>query len=268
MNEKSTGESKHQQADLDTRLKAYFGPELREQPLSSLSWTRLRSRLGRRRVLYRPFVQRWRLRRIVRRFTLPNDVLDAYTGVLDAARLYYPLAFVRCAFSFRHDEPRVRVVPFGASPIRLRLPSPRRRTLQRSELLVLLATGLARYSCLRERPRYVVVAIMFIFAGLVACGAAVAGWLAHRYGFALLLLVWPVIIGYVHVMKRMYARRADDVMVLWLGRSQVCQGLHSLAHQNRAANRRRWGQLTLAERIERICGTSVEARDERLTLVR
>jgi len=35
-----------EQPDLEERLTAYYGPQLREQPLSSASWQRLRSQLG------------------------------------------------------------------------------------------------------------------------------------------------------------------------------------------------------------------------------
>lgn len=55
-------------------------------------------------------------------------------------------------------------------------------------------------------------------------------------------------------------------MVQWLGRSTVCQGLHALA--DRKHYRVGWGEPSLAERINRICGTGVTVEDERLTLVR
>jgi hypothetical protein len=64
------------------------------------------------------------------------------------------------------------------------------------------------------------------------------------------------------------AFRADELMVRWLGRSRVCQGLHILAGRRRTHRYRVWGEPSLDERIERVCGTRVEIEDERLTLVR
>ncbi len=61
--------------------------------------------------------------------------------------------------------------------------------------------------------------------------------------------------------------QADTLVVRWLGRSQVCRGLHSLAVRSRRTKQRRWGEPSLSERIERVCGTAVEARDDQLTLV-
>ena len=42
---------------------------------------------------------------------------------------------------------------------------------------------------------------------------------------------------------------------------------HSLAERSRTPRRRRWGEPTLIERIERVCGTGVETKENRLTLV-
>ena len=42
---------------------------------------------------------------------------------------------------------------------------------------------------------------------------------------------------------------------------------HSLAERIRAPRRRQWGEPSLAERIERVCGTGVETKENRLTLV-
>ena len=48
----------------------------------------------------------------------------------------------------------------------------------------------------------------------------------------------------------------------------ACQGLHALADRSRTASRKRWADLSLVERIGRVCGTQVRVEDQRLTLVR
>lgn len=65
----------------------------------------------------------------------------------------------------------------------------------------------------------------------------------------------------------------------WLMRILYCHGLdmmekqeidrrpHFLAERSRTSRRRRWGEPSLVERIERVCGTGVETRENRLTLV-
>ena len=64
------------------------------------------------------------------------------------------------------------------------------------------------------------------------------------------------------------AVRADNLMVQWLGRGRACRGLHALAGRYRAPSRRRLGDLSLTERIGRVCGTQVSLEHERLTLVK
>src|SRR6266700_70256 len=68
--------------------------------------------------------------------------------------------------------------------------------------------------------------------------------------------------------RRQMAVSADSLMVQWLGRGRACQGLRALADRSRAPHRRRWGELSLTERIARICGTQVQFVHESLTLVR
>src|SRR6266849_1084662 len=68
-------------------------------------------------------------------------------------------------------------------------------------------------------------------------------------------------------LARSLAFHADTLMVHWLGRSHACSGLHALAERRPASRRGHWGEPSLAERVERVCGTPVEARENRLTLV-
>jgi hypothetical protein len=72
----------------------------------------------------------------------------------------------------------------------------------------------------------------------------------------------------LHAQVRSIAFRADTLMVLWLGREQVCRGLHAWADRSRVPGRRRWCEPSLVERIERVCGTRVGARENQLTLVK
>jgi hypothetical protein len=64
------------------------------------------------------------------------------------------------------------------------------------------------------------------------------------------------------------AMQADSLMVQWLGRGRACEGLHALADRTSTPSHSRWGELSLTERIARVCGTQVRIEDERLTLVR
>ena len=51
MKEKNFDKSKQQEpVDLEKRLRAYYGPQLREQPLAQASWQKLRLRLGSQEV--------------------------------------------------------------------------------------------------------------------------------------------------------------------------------------------------------------------------
>jgi len=64
------------------------------------------------------------------------------------------------------------------------------------------------------------------------------------------------------------AIQADNLMVQWLGRGRACEGLHALANRTGTPSRGRWGELSLEERIARVCGTRVSIEHERLTLAR
>jgi hypothetical protein len=60
-------------------------------------------------------------------------------------------------------------------------------------------------------------------------------------------------------------------MVQWLGRGRACQGLHALASRSqhsRVRSQKRWGEVSLVERINRVCGIQIPVEHERLTLVR
>ncbi len=141
-------------------------------------------------------------------------------------------------------------------------------SIERDELDVLLATGLARSICARKLAsrlaRFLLVGI-----GLLAGVVLIVCWMHHLplVGAPVALALWAVVAWRWQAQVRSIAFRADILMVRWLGRGPACSGLHALAERSRAPRRKRWGEPSLAERIERVCGTGVEAREKRLTLV-
>mgnify|MGYP001464083798 CR=1 FL=1 len=257
--------------DLEKRLGAYYGPQLREQPLSQTSWLRLRNQLGSQRS-----GRRWRLRRPrlhqLRRFRsvfVPVSVQEAFGRIAFEARVQYPSSLLHCTVSPRVRMPSVRVFLSNRRAIRLTLPPNFEQLLERSELDVVLATGLARYRCLK-RSGFVLACLLLIGFVLVCVMGLLWWWLQSRSPFVFLIaiILCMCVLGVVHVVGRRVAFEADKLMVLWLGRSCACQGLHALADRSRRPSRRGWREPSLAERIERVCGTRVEVGDERLTLVR
>jgi hypothetical protein len=72
----------------------------------------------------------------------------------------------------------------------------------------------------------------------------------------------------LHVYGRLLAFHADTLVVQWLGRDVVCRGLHTLADHSLWPRRGKWGEPSLAERIERVCGTKVAMEEDHLMLVR
>jgi flagellar biosynthesis component FlhA len=116
--------------------------------------------------------------------------------------------------------------------------------------------------------------LLLLAIGLFVCLAIVAFFIGALPAIATLLMIFMgillslVALRLLHKQRRMLAFRADELMVTWLGRSHVCQGLHALADSQFASSHSRWGDPSLAERIERVCGTQVRAGDPRLIMVR
>jgi len=107
---------------------------------------------------------------------------------------------------------------------------------------------------------------LLIGIGLLAVVALIVCWI-HRLplvGAPLALALWTVAAWSWQRQARSLAFRADTLMVRWLGRGPACSGLHALAQRSRAPRGRRWGEPSLDERIERVCGTGVEERREPL----
>jgi hypothetical protein len=95
-------------------------------------------------------------------------------------------------------------------------------------------------------------------------------WMYHLplIGFPIAMILYISVAWLLFVQARSIAFRADTLMVLWLGRERVCRGLHAWADRSHAPARRQWGEPSLVERIERVCGTRVEKGENPLTLVR
>src|SRR6266567_3293313 len=163
--EKSSSSGKR--PELDKRLAAYYGPELREQPLSSASWQRLRSQLNTRHsTIYR---QRMRLRgRWHRRNSfVPAYVQETFSRISYEARVSYPQSLLQCSLNTRVHMPTVRVSTLGKHKIKLVLPSIAEGAIGQPGLDVLVAAGLARYLYARK-PEQIIMRVLMLFAVLLA----------------------------------------------------------------------------------------------------
>lgn len=285
MKEWNTFESgREEQGNLEDRLSAFYGLELPEQPLPPRSWVQLRSRLPRQRSFRRrSFRISGRPRRRIRfmhfpRFSyggaMPVYVQDAFERIAHEAGLPFTPEMLNCTYKKQVRIPSVRVSYQGKRRIHLLLPATPSRSLEQEELNVLLAAGLAKHLLLFERrPPFGLVRMLIIWACLLALIALVMVGRQHSvfivFPIAVILLAvlfWTLVLS--HLQGRSLAFRVDALMVYWLGRDQVCQGLHALVRRSRRPQRKGFGQVSFDERIERVCGTGVAAQSERLTLVR
>ena len=281
MNEWNTFENRREeQRDLEERLSAYYGPALPPQPLPSTSWVQLQSRLARPRSLRRRMFRRHgRKARVIRnpRFAregmTPAYISDAFERIAHEAQLPYTSDMLRCIFK-EIPGPLLHVSYWGKRKIHLLLPAHMYRPFESSELNVLLASGLATYVLLFERKvPFGFVRLLIIWGCLLALLALVLVGRQQGGGvvFPVALIILAILIGTAvlsHLRGRALAFRGDELMVQWLGRSQVCEGLHALVRRRSRLRRRGFGRVSFGERIARVCGTRVTARNEGLTLVR
>jgi hypothetical protein len=271
MNKQNFDKRKQQEPfDLEQRLNAYYGPPLREQPLSASSWQHLRLQLGTQKSAGRRGRFHWPLPRTRSRIEAPTTIQHAFARIAYEARVPYIPSMLRCQLTLHTCEPEVRSSWLGKrSIIRLFLPVDAVTTLGQAELDVLLAAGLARALCARK-PAYKLGRFLLAGAALMACIMQILLWMHHipLPGFSLVIALCAGVVWGWHRQARSIAFRADTLMVLWLGRGHVCSGLHALADRSQAPRRKRWGEPSLAERIERVCGTHAETRENSLTLVR
>jgi len=254
--------------DLEQRLRAYYGPRLREQPLSQASWQHLRLQLGSQEGTRRRRRFHWHPLRRKSRAYVPASIQEAFARIAYEARIPATQSMLRCSQRPRRHEPAVRGSWPGRRKIRLLLPLHTLTTMEQAELDVLLATGLAR-SISARKPKYTLGRLLLAGLLVIACLTLILFWVHHMplFGFLIALLLCAGILWVAHTQARSLAFHADSLIVFWLGRSRVCSGLHALAGRSRTPGRRRWNEPSLTERIERVCGTRVETRSNQLTLV-
>ena len=265
------GEQEH--PGVDERLSAYYGPALREQPLPFSAWQGLRSRLKSQNSPHLRLHWRLRGRHFRQQKVVPHFIESAFTRIAFEARFPRTSSMLACAYKPRLRQPQVRVMLLAKRKIRLKLPMDP-AALEPAELDVLLATGLARYLHMR-RPAYAIKRFLG-YSLLLLVWAVVVWWFWHplmpRFvlpiAIMLCIALYAVVLWQLHKQARRMALQADTLMVLWLGRGHVCRGLHALEKRSRNSSRRRWGELSLAERIAHVCGTEAPMQHERLTLVR
>jgi hypothetical protein len=269
MKEQNFGKSKQQEPlDLEKRLTTYYGPQLREQPLSQASWQKLRLRLGSQEDIDQRHRFHLRFPRTRSRAYVPTSIQDTFTRIASEARIPFRSSMLH--FSLKPDvhEPVVRSSWSGRRKIRLILPINAIVTMEQAELDVLLATGLARLIGARK-PTYTLGRLLLMSLVFLASLVLIMSWIHHVpiVGFPIAIMLCASVVWFMHMQARSIAFHADTLIVLWLGRSHVCRGLHSLADHSRSPRRRRWGEPSLEERIKRVCGTRVEVKDNQLTLV-
>lgn len=263
-----TGQDK-EKTDLEDRLAAYYGPELREQPLPQSEWLRLQAHLGSRRSVKRVYLRRILRHQNTRSKRIPVYIQDAFSHMLREAHMQHSSPILQCSFKPTVRVPEANTSFLGKRTIQLILPSNAVDAMERPMLDVLLAAGLARYFFARRLENRLP---GLLLTGVVAITCAMLIlWVVYKYSplpFLIALLLCVAVMGLVSVQRGRIVFRADELMVRWLGRSRVCRGLHLLAVYSGKRRRVLWGEPSLGERIGRICGTRVEVEDERLTLVR
>ncbi len=254
--------------DMEQRLSAYYGPPLPEQSLPPAAWHAVRHQLGVQANARCRRGLRLRLPRKRSRAFVPTTMQEAFARIASEAGILSTQAMLRYRLATGVREPVVHGSWLGRRTVRLTLPLVAATSMERDELDVLLATGLARSICARQ-PASTLTRSLLVGTGLLAGVLLIVCWMHHLpfVGAPAALALWAMVAWLWHAQARSLAFRADSLMVRWLGRRPACSGLHALAEHSRAPRRRRWGEPSLAERIERVCGTGVEARENWLTFV-
>ena len=263
--------SQNQQAepwDLEQRLRAYYGPPLPEQPLAPTAWHGVRHRLGVQAGTRCRRSLRLGLPRKRSRACVPTAMQDAFARIACEAGLPAHLVVLHYRMKPGVHSPVVRGSWLGKRTVWLTLPLAAVATIGQDELDVLLATGLARSIGVRQ-ANYTLGRLLLAGVMLLACLTLFVCWM-HQVllaGIAPALALCAVVAWCWQRQARALAFQADTLMVRWLGRQTACRGLHDLADHSRAPRRRKWGEPSLAERIERVCGAGKEAGENQLTLV-
>lgn len=269
MNEQNISQNQQAQpGDVEQRLRVYYGPPLPEQPLPPAAWHAVRHRLGVQAGTRCRRGFRLRLPRKRSRAFVPTAMQDAFARIASEAGVPATQVMLRYRLTPRVHEPVVRGSWLGKRTVRLTLPLAVVTTIGQDELDVLLATGLARSNGVRQ-ANYTLGRLLLAGVVLLASLTLFVCWMHHVLlaGIPPGLALCAVVAWCWQRQARYLAFHADTLMVRWLGRRVACRGLHDLAGHSRVPRRRRWGEPSLAERIERVCGTGVEARENQLTLV-
>ena len=260
--------------DLDTRLRAYYGPPMPEQPLSSEAWNTLSQQLSPRHRTRLHRGRRWHglhgLRRNMTSRT-PSIIQDSLDRVMQEARWRQHVPPLNCSISGKISEPSLRVTStlvLGRPALRVILPVDAPISMQNIEMDVLLASGLARsllMNRLMEHMLRYVLACLLLLGGLLVVYGLLHKQLYPEFPIAVALCICILFVrGY---QRRRQVFRADVIIVYWLSRSRVCEGLHRLANRSNKPKRWQLGEPSLEERIKRVCGTQVMSRNRDLTLV-
>ncbi len=280
----SEHETDDEQGMLEEQLSMYYGPALPEQPLPPSSWSHLSSQLSPRRPS-RPWLRpKWQRATQAFPFTVQErlthiafqaDIQERIRHIAFQADIPRVTQSVQWAFQQRVDVPFVSVSLLKRRAIRLTLPAHGGFSLSQAELDVLLASGVARYKYMHHAayalPQILLstllftpllaIALVFVFLRTIPTPVM----LSLIGSLCVLSIAFFWLLGY---QTRRTARRADTMVVQWIGREQMCQGLHALAARSHTPSRKKWGELSLDERIHAICHTPVAVEDERFTLVR
>src|SRR5438876_180390 len=151
MKEQNFDKSKQQEPfDLEKRLTTYYGPQLREQPLSQASWQKLHLQLDLQEDTEQRHRFSWRFPRKRPRAYVPTTIQDAFARIAYDAHVPSTPSMLHCSMKPQDHEPAVRTSWFGRRKIRLVLPLNAVTTMEKAELDVLIATGLARSICARK----------------------------------------------------------------------------------------------------------------------
>src|SRR5437667_4800133 len=179
MKEQNFGKSKQQEPlDLEKRLREYYGPQLREQPLSQASWQNLRYRLGSQEDTKRRHRFSWRFLRKKSQAYVPTSIQDSLVRIAYNAHVPSSPSMLRCSLKSKGHEPTVRTSWLGKHKIRLVLPLSAVTSMEQTELDVLLATGLARSICTRK-PIYVLGRLLLASVVLIASLALTLSWMHY-----------------------------------------------------------------------------------------
>lgn len=259
--------------DLDTRLRMFYGPSLPAQPLTSQSWDVLSRQLKLQKRT--PNRRTWHGVRGLRRSMMPGKALppfvqESLARVMNEARWQQRVPPLSCSIKSHAYEPSLHLATMlllGKPTIYLTLPIDAPISMERVEIDVLLATGLARSLLMN---RIAVRMLRYVYACLLLYSYCFTVYsVVHRQLFEFLIAIGisVIVTATWQYQKRKQAYKADTITVYWLGRNRMCEGLHILASHKSRHRQWRLSEPSLEKRIERVCGTRVLSRNKDLTLV-